>query len=377
MAPPQKDTPSRQKTAQKTAEESQSLAQKIEMNQSKLLESFLDMVKTDVDSLKESVGKLMTDNIRLTEQVNSLEKRLQITEGLLVQARKKMTQQEEKIIDLQARSMRDNMIFRGIDESENESWQDTETNLRNFLKNELKLPNADNIAIDRAHRMGSKLPDKPRNIVAKFANSAAKGQIFANVKNLREKKQFSIQEQFPPEINERRKQLWSTYKAAKAIPGNTVKWSMDKLIVNGQVKTAKDEQHELSPPTTCKDVEITHAPSQLLDGSTYAGHAAKLSHNVSVPDVIANLLRDRVIANADHNIYAYRFGRSQNIKEGCNDDGEHGAGARLLKMLRDTSADNVIVITTRWFGGKHSGPKRFQIIEDCATKALDMLFNEQ
>ena len=61
------------------------------------------------------------------------------------------------------------------------------------------------------------------------------------------------------------------------------------------------------------------------------------------------------------------------MKEGCNDDGEYGAGTRLLKMLREAEADNVIVITTRWFGGKHSGPKRFEIIEKCASEALKTL----
>ena len=57
--------------------------------------------------------------------------------------------------------------------------------------------------------------------------------------------------------------------------------------------------------------------------------------------------------------------------EGSKDDGEHGAGYNLLKLLRDRNEKNVMVIVTRWFGKTHLGPRRFEIIRDCAEKTLD------
>lgn len=366
--------------ASRQSDDSESLALRIEANQNELLKSFMDLVwndmtslKTDIESVKHTVSTLMDDNLGLTQKVKHLERKLKVSDGLLTQAKKKIEQQDVKLLHLQARSMRDNLVFGGIDEKENENWHETEAKMKNFLKQELRMPNVDDIIIERAHRIGPKMNDRPRNIVAKFGLSSVKDSVFRYVKNLKGKKQFSVQEQLPAEITECRKRLWNKYKTAKADPTNKVKWSLDKLIVNGQTFTAKDDKHEIDPSADDEYVQIVHMPNEVLDNSTYAGHAARLSHKVSVATVLGNLLKDRVIANADHNIYAWRTGRSTTRKEGFSDDGEHGAGHRLLKMLQEKDVTDVIVITTRWFGGKHSGPKRFDTIRKCASDALEKL----
>ena len=174
-------------------------------------------VQAEIQSLSTSLGMANDHNKALIDQVISLEKRLKLTEGLLSQAHIKINQQNEKIIDLQTRSMRDNLVIRGIDETQNESWEDTETKVVNFMKNELKIDNANSAMLDRAHRIGKKIPDKSRNIVVKFASSHDKSRIFQNIKNLGQKKQYSIQEQFPQEIQERRKRLWPLFKDIRFI----------------------------------------------------------------------------------------------------------------------------------------------------------------
>jgi putative IMPACT (imprinted ancient) family translation regulator len=64
------------------------------------------------------------------------------------------------------------------------------------------------------------------------------------------------------------------------------------------------------------------------------------------------------------------------VKESCSDDGEHGAGSHLLRLLRQEQAEDVIVICARWFGGVHIGPKRFDYINGCAKEALSKLLHE-
>jgi putative IMPACT (imprinted ancient) family translation regulator len=108
-------------------------------------------------------------------------------------------------------------------------------------------------------------------------------------------------------------------------------------------------------------------------GSTFQGHAAPLAHGVSVDAVLGKLLKNRAIASADHNIYAYRTGKDRNLKEGFSDDGEPGAGKRLLEMLQNEETTNAVVVCTRWFGGVHIGPKRFDHITECAKVALSKL----
>lgn len=55
----------------------------------------------------------------------------------------------------------------------------------------------------------------------------------------------------------------------------------------------------------------------------------------------------------------------------CDDDGESGAGGRLLHLLHMTEAISVVVVVTRWFGGTLLGPSRFGIISNCARRVLE------
>ena len=76
-----------------------------------------------------------------------------------------------------------------------------------------------------------------------------------------------------------------------------------------------------------------------------------------------------IVRTVTGHIYAYRYGNT----EGRCDDDEHGASAKLLKLLKDQDISDAIVIVTRWFGGVHIGPKRFTLIENCANDALKLL----
>lgn len=52
--------------------------------------------------------------------------------------------------------------------------------------------------------------------------------------------------------------------------------------------------------------------------------------------VLDSLLANRKIEQAKHNIYAYRIFREdrKTFLQDCDDDGEHGAGGRLLHLLQ-------------------------------------------
>lgn len=68
---------------------------------------------------------------------------------------------------------------------------------------------------------------------------------------------------------------------------------------------------------------------------------------------------------ANHRILVYRFSdSSDNLQESYLDDGEHGAGRRLLKYMRDNQINNVAVVITRWSGGTLLGQDRFRIMEE-------------
>jgi putative IMPACT (imprinted ancient) family translation regulator len=164
------------------------------------------------------------------------------------------------------------------------------------------------------------------------------------------------------------------YKDAKDSGANP-KWAVDKLIINGRRISATDDNPQIDPSEDCNSkIEIKHTEHKIVDGSTFIGHVATVKNSTDIPGVLATLLKDRSIAQATHNAYAYRIGRigSNNLKEVVRDDGEHGAGTTILKALQLNNVSNTIVVVSRFYGGKHMGPKRFDCFRDCANEALNL-----
>ncbi|KAF4995145.1 hypothetical protein FGRMN_5283 [Fusarium graminum] len=79
---------------------------------------------------------------------------------------------------------------------------------------------------------------------------------------------------------------------------------------------------------------------------------------------------DKRIRNATHNITAWRI-RSEGVeRQQFNDDGEPGAGSRLLQLMQSMNLWDSMVVVTRWYGGVHLGPKRFRLITSVASDAF-------
>ena len=53
-----------------------------------------------------------------------------------------------------------------------------------------------------------------------------------------------------------------------------------------------------------------------------------------------------------------------------HDDGEGGAGIKIMHLLQDSNVRNVLVIVSRWYGGILLGPARFMYITDAARGVL-------
>ncbi|XP_039610645.1 protein IMPACT isoform X2 [Polypterus senegalus] len=125
--------------------------------------------------------------------------------------------------------------------------------------------------------------------------------------------------------------------------------------------------------------------------STFQAHLAPVVTTKQVKLVLNKLYENKKIANATHNIYAYRIycEDKQTFLQDCEDDGETAAGGRLLHLLqafntfqknlgqRQIRASNeildvrnVMVIVSRWFGGILLGPDRFKHINNCARNIL-------
>ena len=139
---------------------------------------------------------------------------------------------KETVLDLQTRSMRDNLIFSGLPEANNEN---TESVVKNFMKTQLKIPpeTLQSITFHRIHRFGKSTNTSHRPIVAKFEHFQDKVLVKSKGKELKGTN-FGLNEQYPREINERRKVLYPIMKEHRS---KNIRTSLivDKLYINGQL----------------------------------------------------------------------------------------------------------------------------------------------
>lgn len=150
-----------------------------------------------------------------------------------------------------------------------------------------------------------------------------------------------------------------------SIPTSTSDDSKDKSPNDNQ--TYVNENVESS--TLCH--EMFHGEPLIDRKSVFQAHVAEVTSVSQVQTVRNALLQNKKVANATHNILAYRFQNDKGIVvQDCDDDGETAAGSRLLHLLNILNVNNTLVIVSRWYGGIHLGPDRFKHINNVARRAL-------
>ncbi len=332
-------------------------------------------LKERTDSVeKEDISSLQEDVSNLQEEVSKLTDQLKVSIGRITRAEKERDDLKEQLLQMEARMMRDNLVFYNIDEEVDEPVHDCRGILNHFLKKEMKISDQDmaKIGYDRVHRMGKKGANKRRPIVAKFNPVDGKRIVMEHIKNLDRKKKFGVNDQLPRELESRKKKLMPVFKDAKK-EKQQPKWQLDKLVIGKKVTTAhKDTVMDINSATTeiASTMVVKHAPPKSYEGSSFRGHNVKVDNQDEIVPALHAIYSDERVARATHNIYAYRL---NNGAEHCEDDGEWGAGQVLLQILREHNVTNRLVCVTRWYGKRHLGRARFDYIKDAALTTLGLL----
>ena len=138
-----------------------------------------------------------------------------------------------KVVDLESRSMRDNLLFYGV--AEGGDMENCETLVKNVCADQLKIQDVHTIVFDRVHRVGSASHNKVRPIVAKFhyyrQRELVRQASYDKAEDLK-KENLGVGIQWPQQIREARKALYPIMQQEKN-NGKTVKLVKDKLFVNG------------------------------------------------------------------------------------------------------------------------------------------------
>ncbi|KAL0151947.1 hypothetical protein M9458_052754 [Cirrhinus mrigala] len=234
---------------------------------------------------QQQVETLAAENASLRDSVKSL------TENVthLNEENKKI---KETVIDLQARSMRDNLVFSGIPESAEE---DAEATVKSFIKTYLKLPEdtVENICFERVHRLGAKKPGAPRPcpIVAKFGYFKQKEQVKSRGRELKGT-DFSVNDQFPKEILERRKVLFPIRRSLIQ-KGSRAVIAVDRLYVDGRLyrdlSTTPCTGHLLSySHTHTTPYTFTHLRGTTMYIYTQRSNHSDLTAHTDMEDILAH-----------------------------------------------------------------------------------------
>ncbi|KAK3094207.1 hypothetical protein FSP39_025461 [Pinctada imbricata] len=143
-----------------------------------------------------------------------------------------MQKLQENVLDLKCRSMKYNLVFSGLEYQRDEN---VKVKLREFIKTELGLDQ--HIDFVNVHRFGSPGLNNARPIVAKFLFRSDLEVVLKNAYRLKGK-QFGINEQFPREIENRRKPLYPLMRKAKK-EGKKVSLVRDRLYIEGKMVQAQ------------------------------------------------------------------------------------------------------------------------------------------
>ena len=155
-------------------------------------------------------------------------------------------QLQEKVVKLETHSRQRNLVFYGFAESRYESDVDCYRKVMTVIRNLGLNPN---MPINRCHRLGPyhKHQNTPRPIIVSFHWFGDRNAVW-NCKQYikRFNNQIYVSEDFPEEIQQKRRILYPAFKKARSLPAyrGQVSLQKDKLIVANKVYTV-DNMHTM------------------------------------------------------------------------------------------------------------------------------------
>ena len=331
-------------------------------NRLTIIDDQLDHDGADIASIKSSVNQLVSANKTLT--------------GRLMRAEAVIHRQQAEITDLKARSMRDNVIIKTNDVKYKEYREEnTESTIRKFFKDEMRIPHSEQICINSSHRMGQASAYYNRMLIARLPRRDDHTAIFDNAKAL-QGTGYSICKQMPAEIEERRQFAWSDFKKAKA-EKRAARFDGGTLVVGGTRVTKYDpvplpalsetlQGHpSRAPPTGVSEVIVD-------GGHMFKAWAIPASSPQDIREGFDHLIQLPELAEATYVPYAYRFNRTDGKCENFHSDGDISSGLSMVKVFRELSADNTAVFVAHYHasGNPLSRKKKIECLSNVIGGAV-------
>lgn len=178
------------------------------------------------------------------------------------------TQLQAQVIKNETYSRRENLIFRGVPNSNLPPI----IQIRRILHN-MRIPNAHAIPIARCHYLNNSNTHK--QIIVRFISFVDRERVWDLRKNLRGSRMILL-EDFPPKVEHCRRELNPIASLASTLPGyNNVQLKADKLVINKQTYTT-DTLHNLP-----KNINPRYTSERQKDNCLVFGGISSRHHPLS------------------------------------------------------------------------------------------------
>lgn len=198
------------------------------------IEGRFSKIENEIVEMKNDMKTVENKVIGTEMQTESTSQRMSFIEQERDMVRRENDELKERVLEMQSRSMRENLLFGGIPEEAQEKDDpdniQTERVLKKFISEKMDIK--DDIQFQVVHRLRPRSDGKPRTIVAKFERRKDRDRVLKAAPLHLKETQFSAHEQFPTEIIEQWNVLWPIFKREQKA-GRSVRFKEDKLFVDG------------------------------------------------------------------------------------------------------------------------------------------------
>ena len=229
------------------------------------LKTSLEFSQQEIDNLKQQVNQLKQKNTNDKLLVSELSDNLHASSQAVTSLQERCDYQEDY-------NRRNSLQFVGIDEDNNETWEQSAKKVSHLLEDKLQLPN---IQLERAHRGGQHHPNRQRPIIARFTRFCDREAVMRNVAKLRGSRIY-INEDLCPASHEKKKAQLPLLKKARS-EGKVAYFRHTKLIVkerNTQLTTSlapNDDRNEARSPDVMEGATTTVSPGAVGGGRVSVG----------------------------------------------------------------------------------------------------------
>ena len=184
----------------------------------------MSTIKSDMSGMAEKVNSMSTDFTHFRHQFDESQNRISDLENQVTRLTVQNNELLRRVDDLEDRSRRNNVVFHGIDKTDNENCEQV---VKNICRENLGIVN--DIIFDRVHRVGN---EESKSIIARCAFYKDRELIMRNKKKLIGSNIF-VGEDFSKSTRSIRKKLNEFRKELKN-EGKKANMVYDHLYIDGK-----------------------------------------------------------------------------------------------------------------------------------------------